>query len=75
MSAIHPLVIVNTASISSLVRITLYHHSISVYHNQVETNEAMAALREKARNVATEYPVGTAPYGAAARSDNHKQPA
>jgi hypothetical protein len=74
VSVIHPLAIVNAASITSLVRMTLYHHSISVYHTKVERNEGVAALGEKARNAAAESPAGTAPYGAAARSDNHEQP-
>jgi hypothetical protein len=87
----YPLAIVNTASITSLVRMTLYHHSISVYHARVETGEDMAVLGGKARNAAAENLVGplvndipgvrrkseaggTAPCGAAARSDNQGQP-
>lgn len=57
MSAAHPLATVNTASITSLVRMTLYHHSISVYHTTVETNEDLALLSEKAGNAAAESPV------------------
>jgi hypothetical protein len=53
----HPLATVRTASITSLVRMTLYHHSISVYHTQVEMNEDMAVLGGKARNAAAENPV------------------
>lgn len=91
MRAMYPLAIVNTASITSLVRMTLYHHSISVYHARVETGEDMAVLGGKARNAAAENPVGpllndipgarkkreaggTAPGGAAARSDSQGQP-
>ena len=44
MSVMHPLAIVNVASITSLVRMTLYHHAISVYRAKVETNEDMAVL-------------------------------
>jgi hypothetical protein len=72
MIAMHPLAIVNAASITSLVRMTLYHHSISIYHSKVKMNEGAAALGEKVRNSATENPV-IAPYRAAARSDNHEQ--
>ena len=64
MSTMHPLAIVNTASITSLVRMTLYHHSIGVCHTQVEMNEGVAVLGEKARNAAAENPV-IAPYRAA----------
>ncbi len=91
MRAMYPLAIVTTASITSLVRMTLYHHSISVYHARVETDEDMAVLDAKPRNAAAENPVGpllndipgarkkreaggTAPCGAAARSDNQGQP-
>jgi hypothetical protein len=54
MSATHPLAVVNTASITSLVRMTLYHHSISVYHTAVETNEDMVVLGGRARSAAPE---------------------
>jgi len=57
MGTTHPLAIANAASITSLVRMTLYHHSISVYHTKVETNEGVAALGEKARSPAAEKPV------------------
>jgi osmotically-inducible protein OsmY len=57
MSAMHPLATVKTASITSLVRMTLYHHSISAYHTTVETNEDGAVLGGKARSVAAENPV------------------
>ena len=57
MSAVYPLAIVSTASITSLVRMTLYHHSISVYSAKVEMNEDMAVLGGKARNAAAENPV------------------
>jgi hypothetical protein len=91
MRAMYPRAIVNAASITSLVRMTLYHHSISVCHARVETDEDIAVLGAKARNAAAENPVGpllndipgvrrksdaggTAPCGAAARSDNQGQP-
>lgn len=54
MSAMHPLAIIDTASITSLVRTTLYHHSISVHHTQVEMNEGVAALGGMARRAAKE---------------------
>ena len=57
MSVMYPLAIVNTASITSLVRMTLYHHSISACHTKVETNEDVAALRGKARSTTAENPV------------------
>lgn len=91
MSARYPLAIVNAASLTSLVRMTLYHHSIRVCHARAETDEDMAVLGGKARNAAAENPVGpllsdtpgvrrkrdaggTAPCGAAARSDNQGPP-
>ncbi len=58
MGVMHPLAIVNTTSITSLVRMTLYHHSISVYHATVERNQGMAVLGGTARNAAAENPVG-----------------
>jgi osmotically-inducible protein OsmY len=57
MSAMYPLAIVDTTSITSLVRMTLYHRSISVCHTKIETNEGVAALGGNARNVAAENPV------------------
>ena len=56
MSPMYPLTFVNTASITSLVRMTLYHHAISVYHTQVETDEVMAVLGRKARSAPAENP-------------------
>lgn len=53
-----PLAIVNAASNTSLVRMTLYHHSISVYHAPVERNDGVAVLGGTARNAAAENPVG-----------------
>ena len=58
MRAMHPLAIVNTASITSLVRMTLRDHSISVYHATVERNEGVAVMRGTPRKVAAENPVG-----------------
>ena len=40
----YPLAIIDTASITSLVRTTLYHRSISVHHTKVTMNEGVAAL-------------------------------
>ena len=91
MSAIYPLAIGNVASITSLVRTTLYHRSIVVYHATVERNEGVVVSGGMARNAAAENPVspllndipgvrrkcdagGTAPCGAAARSDNQGPP-
>ena len=54
MSVMYPLAIVNAASITSLVRMTLYHHSIGVCHTKVETNEDVTVLGGKARNAAAE---------------------
>jgi hypothetical protein len=54
MSTTYPLAIINTASITSLVRMTPCDH---VYHAKIETNEGMAALGKKARNTAAENPV------------------
>ena len=54
----YPLAIVNAASVTSLVRMTLYHDSISVYHATVERNEGVAVLGGTARNAAAENPVG-----------------
>jgi Hsp20/alpha crystallin family protein len=36
MSVKYPLAIVDAASITSLVRMTLYHHSISVCHTKID---------------------------------------
>ena len=57
MSVLYPLAIVDAASITSLVRMTLYHHSIGVCHTKVETNEDVVALGGKARSTAAENPV------------------
>lgn len=58
MKAMYPLAIVNAASITSLVRMTLYHHSITVYHARAETDEDMAVLGAVARNAVAENPIG-----------------
>jgi osmotically-inducible protein OsmY len=57
MSVMYPLAIVSTSSITSLVRMTLYHHSISFHPAKVSTNGDVAALGGNARNAATENPV------------------
>ncbi len=57
MSVMHPLATVNVASITILVRMTLYHHAISVYRTKVETNEDMVVLGGKVPNAAAENPV------------------
>ena len=54
MSAMYPLAIGNVASITSLVRMTLYHRSIVVYHATVERNEGVAVSGAAARNAAAE---------------------
>jgi hypothetical protein len=54
MSVLYPLATVNTASITSLVRMTLYHRSIGVYPDRVETSEGVAALGGKGRITAVE---------------------
>ena len=51
-----PLATVSATSITSLVRMTLYHHSISGYDTKVETNKGVAAWGEKARSAAAENP-------------------
>lgn len=58
MNAMYPLAIVNAASITSLVRMTLYHHSITVYRARAETDEDMAVLGAVARNAVAENSVG-----------------
>jgi hypothetical protein len=57
MSVLYPLAIVNTASITSLVRMTLYDRSAGVYSARVETSEAVAVLGGTARSAAAENPV------------------
>lgn len=65
MSTMHPLAIIDTASITSLVRTTLYHRSIHVHHTQGEMNEGMAALGGgEMSHVA---------HRAVAQSDDHEQ--
>jgi hypothetical protein len=54
MSVMYPLVIANTASITSLVRVTLYHRSTSVCHPQVEATEGGMMLPGKAPDAAAE---------------------
>ena len=66
MSTVYPLAIIDTASITSLVRTTLYHRSIHVHHTQVEMNEGVAALGGGEMNRVA--------HRAAAQSDDHEQP-
>jgi hypothetical protein len=47
MSAVYPLAIGNVASVTSLVRMTLYQRSIVVYHATVERNEGVAVLGQR----------------------------
>jgi hypothetical protein len=54
MSLMYPLAIINTSSVTSLVRIKLYHHSISVYHTNIETNKVVATLSENGGDAASE---------------------
>jgi len=63
MSALYPLAIIDTASITSLVRMTLYHH---VYHARIEANEGVAVLGSGQ--------VERLAHHAAERSDDHEQP-
>jgi hypothetical protein len=56
MSVLYPLAIINTASITSLVRTALYHRSIRVYPGKVETNEDVAGSPDEARSVGAENP-------------------
>ena len=63
MSAMYPLAIIHTASITSLVRMTLYHR---VYHAKIETNEDMAALDGGQMERLA--------HRTAARSEDHGQP-
>jgi hypothetical protein len=57
MSVLYPLAIINTASITSLVRTALYHHSIRVYPARVETNEDVAGSHHKPWSDGEENPV------------------
>jgi hypothetical protein len=56
MSAQYPLAVLNTASITSLVRMTSYHHAISVYHTKAETKDGVAVLDGNVHNAAAENP-------------------
>lgn len=66
MSTVYPLAIINTASITSLVRTTLYHRSISVRHTQVEMNGGVVALGRGEMNRVAHH--------AAAQSNDREQP-
>ena len=44
MSVKYPLAIADAASITSLVRMTLYHHSISVCHTKIDTERKNGVL-------------------------------
>jgi len=57
MSVMYPLAIVNTTSVTSLVRIKLYHHLISVYHTNIETNKVVANLGGNGRIASAENPI------------------
>ena len=57
MSVMYPLAIVNTTSISSLVKIKLYNHSIIVYNTNIEVNKVVAKLNENAGDVSSENPI------------------
>ena len=56
MSVTYPLAIVDPASITSLVSMTLYHHSASACHTRTETNEGVTTLGGKADSAAVEDP-------------------
>jgi hypothetical protein len=66
MNTMHPLAIIDTASITSLVRATLYHRSIHVHQTHVERSEGVAALGGREMNHVA--------HRAAAQSDDHEQP-
>ena len=57
MSVLYPLAIMNTASITSLVRTTLYRRSVSVYPANIETSEGVAGSRAEVRSVGAKDPV------------------
>ena len=51
MSVMYPMAIVDAASITTQIKITLlYYHSISALHTRVETNNGVVTLKGKARN-------------------------
>lgn len=54
MSLMNPLAIINTSSVTSLVRIKLYHHSISIYHTNIEVNKVVAKLSENGGDATSE---------------------
>ena len=54
MSGLYPLAIVDAASITSLVNMTLYHYSVSGLCTQVQTKEGVVALEAKARDTTEE---------------------
>jgi hypothetical protein len=62
----HPLAIIDTASITSLVRATFYHRSIRVHHTQIEIHEGVAVLGGGEMNHVA--------HCAATQSDDHEQP-
>jgi hypothetical protein len=66
MSTVYPLAIIDTASITSLVRTTLYHRSIHVHHTQVERSEGVAVLGGGETNHVA--------HRAVAQSNDHEQP-
>jgi hypothetical protein len=57
MSVLYPLAIINTASITSLVRTALYRHSIRVHPAKVETNEDVTGWHEETRSAGAKNPV------------------
>jgi hypothetical protein len=57
MSVLYPLAIINTASITSLVRTGLYRHSTRVYPAKVETNRDVAGLRDETESTGADEPV------------------
>ena len=57
MSVMYPLAIIDTACSTSLVRMTLYHHSTIAFPTKAETNEGITALGGKADSDAAEDPV------------------
>lgn len=65
MGTMHPLAIIDTASITSLVRTTFYHRSIRVHHTQVEIHKGVAVLGGGEMNHVA--------HRAAAQSDDQEQ--
>jgi hypothetical protein len=57
MSVLYPLAIINTSSITSLVRMALYHRSTSILTAEVKTKADVTGLHEEARSAGVANPV------------------